>query len=156
MEKRFPDSILKDLRANGCDIFRHANCSGTPAALAPHPPPPSNPPGSVSTWVYMKRSGQLLLASCVHFSTLAIHLFTPHCPCMLLSGKNAKVFFFFFFNYRSVIWDKMGRDDQIVFCVVRWSRQFYMSLCFLRLTPSVFIQIRPSVICQCKSSTVHF
>lgn len=125
-----------------------------------------NLPGSMWTWVYMKRSGQLLLASCVHFCPLAIHLFTPHCPCMLLSGKNSQdIYLFFFFfqhtfffkDYRSLIWGKMGRNDRIVFCVVRWSTSLFVSLRFLNLTPStLFIQIRPPVICHCKSYTSFF
>lgn len=62
-----------------CKCYLHFCC---PPTLA------TPPPDSTWNWVCMKRWGQLLLASCVHLSLLATHLFTPNCPCMLLSGKK--------------------------------------------------------------------
>lgn len=115
------------------------------------------------TWVY--RSGQLLLASCVHFSVLAIHLFALHCICMVVVRKRCQGNLFFFvsilffqnLNYRSLIWGEMGRNNQIVFCVVKWWISLFMSLHSLNLTPSpLLIHICSSVICHCKSFRTSF
>lgn len=105
------------------------------------------------TWVY--RSAQLLLASCVHFSRLEIHLFALHCLCTL-SGKDVKVFFLLSQHTPSAVATMKRNERERSHCLLRnkWRISLFMSARSPSLTPSpLLIQIRPSVICQSKNRT---